>query len=77
MGDKPSGAVTFLFTDIEGSTRRWEQDPQAMRLALADHDQVFRRAVEPRSAHPQDHPATLSRPSNSATLASPQQPSPP
>jgi hypothetical protein len=46
MGDTPSGTVTFLFTDIEGSTRRWEQDPDGMRLALADHDQVLRRAVE-------------------------------
>ncbi len=30
----PSGVVTFLFTDIEGSTRRWEADPDAMRAAL-------------------------------------------
>ena len=29
---KPSGIVTFLFTDIEGSTRRWEADADAMRL---------------------------------------------
>ena len=34
----PSGVVTFLFTDIEGSTRRWESDAAAMRLALAAHD---------------------------------------
>jgi class 3 adenylate cyclase len=46
MGDKPSGTVTFLFTDIEGSTRRWEEDPQAMRSALAAHDQVLQFAVE-------------------------------
>jgi predicted ATPase len=38
--------VTFLFTDIEGSTRRWDQDPQTMRSALAVHDQVLRSAVE-------------------------------
>jgi hypothetical protein len=31
----PSGVVTFLFTDIEGSTRRWEADAAAMRTALA------------------------------------------
>jgi class 3 adenylate cyclase len=31
--------VTFLFTDIEGSTHRWEQDPGAMREALAVHDE--------------------------------------
>ena len=42
----PSGVVTFLFTDIEGSTRRWETDPDAMRLALAAHDEVLRRAIE-------------------------------
>jgi predicted ATPase/class 3 adenylate cyclase len=46
MGEVPSGTVTFLFTDVEGSTRRWEQDPQAMRSALAAHDEVLRSAVE-------------------------------
>ena len=34
--DLPSGLVTFLFTDIEGSTRRWETDPAGMRAALAE-----------------------------------------
>ena len=43
---RPSGTVTFLFTDIEGSTRRWEADPEAMRVALAAHDDVLRRAVD-------------------------------
>ena len=42
----PSGVVTFLFTDIEGSTRRWEEDADAMRVALAAHDEVLRGAVE-------------------------------
>ncbi|WP_342744661.1 ATP-binding protein [Mycolicibacterium vulneris] len=42
----PSGVVTFLFTDIEGSTRRWESDADAMRKALAAHDEVLRKAVE-------------------------------
>jgi len=41
-GALPSGVVTFLFTDIEGSTRRWEADPEVMRAALADHDEVVR-----------------------------------
>jgi predicted ATPase/class 3 adenylate cyclase len=41
----PSGVVTFLFTDVEGSTRRWEADADAMRVALAAHDEVLRRAV--------------------------------
>lgn len=38
--------MTFLFTDVEGSTRRWEADADEMRAALAVHDQVLRRAVE-------------------------------
>ena len=40
---QPSGAVTFLFTDIEGSTTRWEQHKQAMREALARHDAILTR----------------------------------
>jgi hypothetical protein len=42
----PSGVVTFLFTDIEGSTRRWETDAAAMRAALLEHDEVLRDAIE-------------------------------
>jgi predicted ATPase len=42
----PSGVVTFLFTDIEGSTRRWEADAAAMRAALMAHDEVLRIAIE-------------------------------
>ena len=42
----PSGVVTFLFTDIEGSTRRWESDADAMRAALSAHDDVLRGAIE-------------------------------
>ena len=38
--------VTFLFTDVEGSTRRWETDADAMRVALAAHDEVLRTAIE-------------------------------
>ena len=45
MGDRPSGAVTFLFTDVEGSTRRWEEDPGAMRDALAAHDDALGAAI--------------------------------
>ncbi len=45
-GDPPSGVVTFLFTDIEGSTRRWEADADAMRAALLAHDEVLRSAIE-------------------------------
>ncbi len=45
-GAAPSGVVTFLFTDVEGSTRRWESDADAMRVALAAHDEVLRSAIE-------------------------------
>jgi predicted ATPase/class 3 adenylate cyclase len=45
-GGRPSGVVTFLFTDIEGSTRRWEADAEAMRAAQSKHDQVLRDAIE-------------------------------
>jgi predicted ATPase len=38
--------VTFLFTDVEGSTRRWETDAEGMRKALAAHDEVLRKAIE-------------------------------
>ncbi len=42
----PTGTVTFLFTDIEGSTTLWESYPQAMRSALARHDTLLREAIE-------------------------------
>ncbi|HVK02196.1 MAG TPA: tetratricopeptide repeat protein [Armatimonadaceae bacterium] len=41
----PTGTVTFLFTDIEGSTRLWEKHPDAMRVALARHDDLLARAI--------------------------------
>mgnify|MGYP003532582991 CR=1 FL=1 len=44
----PSGVVTFLFTDIEGSTGRWEQNADQMRAALVAHDDVLRTSVEER-----------------------------
>ena len=45
MAELPSGTVTFLFTDVEGSTALWEQAPEAMRAALARHDALFEAAV--------------------------------
>ena len=42
----PSGTVTFLFTDIEGSTKLWEQHPEAMKSALAKHDSILKEAIE-------------------------------
>jgi class 3 adenylate cyclase len=44
-GPLPEGVVTFLLTDVEGSSRLWEQDPEAMRAALAVHDGLVERAV--------------------------------
>src|SRR6478752_4930570 len=46
MPELPTGTVTFLFTDVEGSTRLWEEFPQAMQQALARHDQIVRDAIE-------------------------------
>ena len=46
MTELPAGVVTFVFTDIESSTRLWEQHPQAMRAALACHDAILRLAIE-------------------------------
>jgi len=45
---RPSGVVTFLFTDVEGSTSQWEADADGMRGALATHDAVLRSAIEAR-----------------------------
>ena len=45
MPELPSGTVTFLFTDIEGSTRLWEHDPDGMRAALARHDALLTATI--------------------------------
>lgn len=46
MSDLPTGTVTFLFTDIEGSTKLWQQFPNAMPNALARHHEILQRAIE-------------------------------
>jgi predicted ATPase/class 3 adenylate cyclase len=43
---RPSGTVTLLFTDIEGSTRLWETQPDAMAVALGRHDVLMRGSIE-------------------------------
>jgi len=62
MADRPTGTVTFLFTDIEGSTCLWEQHPQAMAGALARHDAIMRQAIAAESGVVYQVIATLSRP---------------
>jgi predicted ATPase/class 3 adenylate cyclase len=47
----PTGTITFLFADLEGSTRLWEEHPEAMRAALARHDSILRAAVESSGGH--------------------------
>jgi predicted ATPase/class 3 adenylate cyclase len=42
----PTGTVTFLFTDIQGSTRLWQDHPRDMKTALARHDALLRGAIE-------------------------------
>ena len=41
LPDKAFGTLTFLFTDLEGSTRLWERFPQAMKDALERHDSIL------------------------------------
>jgi class 3 adenylate cyclase len=51
MTTLPTGTVTFLFTDLEGSTRLWEEHPDAMHDALARHDQILRGAIAAHHGH--------------------------
>ena len=47
----PSGTVTFLFTDVEGSTRLWAADKEAMSASLLVHDAILRGAIEGRGGY--------------------------
>ena len=51
MSELPSGTVTFLFTDIEGSTQLWEKYPEEMKSALAKHDSILKEAIESNGGH--------------------------
>jgi predicted ATPase/class 3 adenylate cyclase len=47
----PTGIVSFLFTDVEGSTRSWEADPEGMAASLALHDRIMRSVIEAHRGH--------------------------
>ena len=51
VAELPDGVVTFLFTDVEGSTRMWEESPDLMMQALSQHDQVIDEAVLHHDGH--------------------------
>ncbi|HSH79663.1 MAG TPA: adenylate/guanylate cyclase domain-containing protein, partial [Herpetosiphonaceae bacterium] len=45
MPDRPTGTVTFLFTDIEGSTKLWEHQAELMQAAFRRHEAILREAI--------------------------------
>src|SRR4051794_2878932 len=47
----PAGTLTFLFTDVEGSTRLWQEHPETMHGVLARHDALARDAVDAGGGH--------------------------
>jgi class 3 adenylate cyclase len=53
--------VTFLFTDVEGSTRRWEADADEMRSALAAHDELLHTVIDSHGGFLFEHTGNLAR----------------
>jgi predicted ATPase/class 3 adenylate cyclase len=51
VSELPSGTVTFLFTDLESSTRLWREHPQTMKSALARHDAILRDSIATHAGH--------------------------
>src|SRR5829696_7836638 len=51
MAEPHTGTITFLFTDVEGSTSLWERNPKAMSEALSRHDEILRTAIEAHNGH--------------------------
>jgi class 3 adenylate cyclase len=51
MPDMPTGTITFLFTDVEGSTTLWEHHPDTMPTALARHDALLRSVMTAHGGH--------------------------
>jgi class 3 adenylate cyclase len=50
-----SGTITFIFTDIEGSTQRWDRDRAAMEAAVRRHDVLMREAIAAHNGHDPDN----------------------
>ena len=55
MAELPTGTATFLFTDLEGSTRLWEEHPVTMKRALARHDTIIDASVATHNGHVVKH----------------------
>ena len=51
MAEIPAGIVTFLFTDVEGSTRLWAADAEATSRSLERHDEIIRAAISSRGGY--------------------------
>jgi class 3 adenylate cyclase len=51
MANLPTGTVTFLFTDIEGSTRLWQEHPHVMQTALARHHTILQQTIRSNNGH--------------------------
>jgi class 3 adenylate cyclase len=51
VASPPTGTVTFLFTDIEGSTKLWEHDAPAMQAALSRHNGLLKWAIKERGGY--------------------------
>lgn len=51
MAEPHTGTITFLFTDVEGSTSLWERNAEAMSEALSRHDEILRNVIEAHNGH--------------------------
>ncbi len=51
MAELPDTNSTFLFTDIEGSTKLWERSASVMQIALIRHDKILRNAMDTHGGH--------------------------
>jgi hypothetical protein len=77
MSALPTGTITFLVTDVEGSTCLWEEQPASMRVALTRHDALIERAVlSDRWAVAAGYPMTAMNPAMKPSLSGPLKPEP-